>query len=612
MKTPVKTIFSLFIILSLSTTSRAQDDRYDGWYKSLVKEYTLNPDGSMDYRYRKELKLLTYRAFHNLYGETFVVYDTTLQELKVNDSYTVMADGKKVTAPANAFNVVLPGFAAGAPAYNSLREMVITHTALERNATVFLDYTIHTKKDAYPAMAGIELPAENEPVQNLEIRVRVPQNKNLYYRLFNAEVRPEESSDGNYRVFTWKFSNLPAISAEESQPVTNPRYPRLVFSSSDDWENVFSVMTGQPAFSAVMTDDMRKEITAIAGDNRNRFEIALKIREMVVNDMKLYPIPLKNAFYRCRTPEQTWNSNGGTAIEKAVLLSALLNGAGIGSEVAGICRTAFTNEKVASLAYLEEVAVRVKDPEYGTWYLSVTSLNSVNLALTMPGRSFITLKPEEKPALTRSEEPALTVDVQGRFLVSSDPKLTGEISIYYEGTAYPAAGMVRDYKKMKNSLSGGFIGKDSINLKKSTLNPGNGFQTWIALNEKPFTKDSNFYYFNLPASTSGVDAWGIKTLSAKRETPFEVPAAADESYSFEIELPATLSLFTPEQKLTVSNKAGTFLWEVKADGRKATVKRQLKFNDRVFEGAAYEDFKALMDNWNNPWYRQLVLLEGKS
>jgi hypothetical protein len=204
------------------------------------------------------------------------------------------------------------------------------------------------------------------------------------------------------------------------------------------------------------------------------------------------------------------------------------------------------------------------------------------------------------------------VNVKGRFLVSSDPKLTGEISIYYEGTAYPAAGMVRDNKKMKNSLSGGFIGKDSINLKKSTLNPGNGFQTWVAMSDKPFTKDSNFYYFNLPASTTGIDAWGIKILSAKRETPFEVPAAADENYSFEIELPATLSLFTPEQKLTVSNKAGTFLWEVRSDGSKVTVKRQLKIKERVFEGPGYEDFKALMDNWNNPWMRQLIFRSGKS
>ena len=46
-----------------------------------------------------------------------------------------MADGKKVKAPENAINEILPAFAAGAPAFNSLREMVITHTALERGAT---------------------------------------------------------------------------------------------------------------------------------------------------------------------------------------------------------------------------------------------------------------------------------------------------------------------------------------------------------------------------------------------------------------------------------------------------------------------------------------------
>jgi hypothetical protein len=50
---------------------------------------------------------------------------------------------------------------------------------------------------------------------------------------------------------------------------------------------------------------------------------------------------------------------------------------------------------------------------------------------------------------------------------------------------------------------------------------------------------------------------------------------------------------------------------VKNEGGKVAVKRQLKFNSRVFEGAMYDDFKALMDAWNNPWYRQLVFVAGK-
>ncbi len=611
MRTNFTVIFLFFWLISLTSGVRAQDEKYDAAYISLVKEYTLNVDGSMDYRYIKQQKLFTYRAFHNLYGETFIVYNPADQKLKINDVYTLMADGKKIVAPQNSFNEVLPGYAANAPAYNSLREMVITHTGLERNSTINLDYQVHTEKGIFPALMGNELLAENEPVQRLEIRVRVPVGQSLYYRLFNMELQPEKSSDGTFQVFSWKLKDLAAISVEEAQQGVNERYPRLVFSTSDRSEAVFSFITNQPAFSFALTDEMKKEVNAIATENRDKFTIALKIQEMVVNEFRMYPIPLKAALFQCRTPEQTWNSNGGTSLEKSVLMAALLKTAGVEAAVVGVVRTAFSDENIVTLADLEDFAVKIDNPARGTWYFSVSALNPVNLKLTLPGRSFVSLEPGQKPVVAKSETPKQMVKVLGNFIVSSDPKLTGEISVYEEGSVYPLAGVLRDRKKIKNSISGGLIGNDTTNLKESKLNTENGFQAYIAQSDKPFRKDSDYHYFNLPVSTAGIENWGIKTLSLKRETPYEIPAMADESYSYSITLPSVFSLFTPEKKLEISNKAGTFVWEVKSRDGKVTVKRQLKFSNRVFQVSGYEDFKILMDYWNNPWYRQLIFVQGK-
>ena len=184
------------------------------------------------------------------------------------------------------------------------------------------------------------------------------------------------------------------------------------------------------------------------------------------------------------------------------------------------------------------------------------------------------------------------------------------MSLYMDGSSFPFAGVMRDKKKMKNALSGGLISGDSSNVKVSTINTENGFQTYIVQSDKPFRKDTNYYYFSLPVSTSGIESWGIKTLSGKRETPYEIPAQADESYTYTITLPSSLNLFTPEKKLAISNRAGSFLWEVKSGDGKVSLKRQLKFSDRVFDVASYPDFKILMDYWNNSWYRQLIFVTG--
>ena len=122
----------------------SQTPGYDAEYQKLVKEYILQKDGSWDFHYRKEIKLLTHYSFHRLFGETFIVYNPLYQQLKINEAFTVMADGKKVIVPQNAFNGVLPGFAANIPAYNHLREMVVTHTGTEVGSVITLDYTIHS------------------------------------------------------------------------------------------------------------------------------------------------------------------------------------------------------------------------------------------------------------------------------------------------------------------------------------------------------------------------------------------------------------------------------------------------------------------------------------
>jgi len=603
-----------FLLCSLTlvvTQLKAQDERYDASYISLIKEYTLNPDGSMDYRFVKQQKLISSRAFQSLYGETFILVNPGSQKLKINEVYTIMADGKKVSSPANALNEILPSVAANAPSYNKMREMVITHTGLERNAVIHLDYQIHTDNGVFPALMGSELLAETEPVKSLVIRVRIPAGQNLYYKVINGNFQPEKSREEAFQVFTWKMENLPAMAYEESQQGVNELYPRLIFSTSDRMDSVYAFLTGQPAFRFVTDEGMKNTVNSWIADKKDKFEKVLKLQEKIVNDLRLYPIPLKSALYQCRTPQQTWSANGGTAVEKATLFVALLKSAGIDAHVVAITRSAFDDKNIATLAGIEDFAVKADFRDKGTWYFSVTQANPVNLKFTLPGRNFITLNPGGKNEVNRTETAKYIVKVIGNMMVSSDPKLTGEVSIYLEGGIYPYAGLLRDKSRMKNSLTGNLIGSDTANLKVSTLNQENGFQTYILQSDKPFRKDTGYFYFTLPVIGSGIDGWGIKTLSQKRETPYEIPSVADETYAFTIALPAGLACFTPAKSMTISNKAGKFTWEVKTEKGKLTIRRQLQFSERVFPPADYPDFKILMDWWNNPWYRQLVFSSEK-
>ena len=98
----------VFLVVIAGKFCTAQELAYDAIYNYIIKEYTLSKEGSVDYHYSSSMKLLTHQAFQRYFGESFIVYNPQFQRLKVNKSRTIMADGKKVDSPLNAFNEVLP------------------------------------------------------------------------------------------------------------------------------------------------------------------------------------------------------------------------------------------------------------------------------------------------------------------------------------------------------------------------------------------------------------------------------------------------------------------------------------------------------------------------
>jgi hypothetical protein len=601
-------LFSLFI---LPFGSFAQDDRYDAVYLSLTKEYTLHPDGSMDFRFVKQLRLQSYRAFNSLYGETFVVYLPGRQSLKVNECYTTMADGKKIKTPENAFNEVLPGFAANAPAYNSLREMVITHTGLERGAVINLDYSIKSEKEFYPALMGNEVLAETEPVKKLTIRVKIPAGADLSFRVFNGSDQPKKTTENGYQVFTWEMENIPAISAEENQAGSLELYPRLIFSTSGDRNRIYEALSGQEAFGFAVSGKMKEEIQKILSSSAGTLDQVLKLQEKVVNEIRLYPIPAKVTGYTCRTPEKIWNSNGGTMIEKAVLLTAMLRAAGIEAEPVAISRSAFYSDKIGTLADVEDFAVKADLKEEGALYLSVTGLNNQNLPACLAGRTFISFGNKSGIKSLPAGTPAQEINAQGRFICSSDPKITGELSVTANGAINPFLALQRDKNKIKNWVTGGIGPADLKEAKVSEMTPASTFQTFTVQADKPFRKDTLFYYFVIPFVNGGIESWNIKTLASARESALELPAPATEKYSYEITLPDGFSLFYPEGKIKISNKAGEFYFEVKSSKGKLWITRDIRLNERIITPGIYPDFKALLDAWNNPRNREVILKAGE-
>jgi hypothetical protein len=294
----IKIILVLFLLAPIF--SKAQTENQDAEYLKITKEYILHEDGSYDFHLRKELKLLTYFSFQRLYGETFIVYNPGYQKLKINEAYTVMADGKKVVAPDNAFNEVLPGFARDVAAYNNLREMVVTHTATEIGSVINLDYTIGTSKGFMPFFFGTEEIGESSPVKALSIIIRVPKGKELHYRMLNSRTEPAIAETADQLSYVWDFTDLPALPRTANQDPEQKM--ALEFSAAKDMTSAYFSFVNQEAFQSRLSPEISRRVEAVTKEKKSDLDIILGLQEVMIDEVKLAEIPLIYSGYKVRTP----------------------------------------------------------------------------------------------------------------------------------------------------------------------------------------------------------------------------------------------------------------------------------------------------------------------
>ena len=604
MKTSTPLII-LFLSIAFSFSGISQNEDYDAVYQKLSKSYTLNANGSIDFMLAKSLKLQTYRSFNRLFGETFVIYDPAVQKLKINEAYTVMADGKNVVTPKNAFNKVLPRFARNAPAFNPLREMVITHTGLEIGSTINLEYTVETQAGFYPALMGTEVLAETQPIDNLTISVKVPQGKKLYYHLFNSKQKPKLVTANGFTQYSWEISSIPAISSEGNQKSHHGSYPTLVFSTLNSYQELVNFFNGQEAFSANEYPPINKFITELSQKKTDPLELIFALQDEVVKNLRLFPVPEEYVGYRLRTPEEVWKSNGGTVAEKAVLLTSMLRKAGIPSAPVLVFNGNTFDKKVGNLTNMEEWIVQAEIPGKEPIYLSVEQVNAFDMSTLSAGQVFMILNKDGSYTLNKPAIEKTMAAMVGVVVLNSDNLLTGNITGELAGRANPYLALLRNKDKIKHYFSG----FSSSTIVKSDLikrSPQKTAFTCQVKKKSAMRKDSNFYFLSIPLLKTGVESTRISSLFANRTTPIELSSPIDESYTYTIIIPEELTLLTDNIDIQINNQVGSFNYLVKQTGKTILVVMKLEVKQATIIPEEYSDFKELMDSWNLPQTGELI------
>jgi hypothetical protein len=597
-----------FTLLVYSRPVLAQDNA-DAEYLSMEHSYELLKDGSTIYTYSHSLKYHTNYAFTRAYGESFIIYDPAWQKLTVTKSETTMRDGKKVSSPFNAYNEVLPGYAANAAPYLHLREMVVTHAGLEAGCTVDYSYTVATKKGFLPGLSGKVLFGARSPIRSLTVNVIVPSGTQLRHAVLRTDTAPEKRSESGKDVYTWKAANLPLLEVEASQPSMDEMLPVLHFSSASFTDVIRHIRSddkltqASAAMSALAAKQTEKTTTPR--------EKALALRSWVADNVARMGGGLADIGARPLNAATTFDKRVGSDLDRAVLLTALCRAVKLDADVVLGSTDAFV--AVPSVQALPHASVLVRDASMPGGMMLLDALRApagpaasgAGLTAYLP----ISAKGGE-PVLMSRAATETRVSITSDWTLDKDMKVQGRSLVEAAGLrshAFDPTGMQNAVKKALAAAGQG------MTVTPSEVTTGADFMTSCdaeVSGKAALSAVNGIIRFAVPATPGGITDFHYIPADPKRSTHVQLPAAMTEECRMTLHLPKGVTLLGGGGNIDVQNTVGTVLSVIKGDSHDVEITRRITFNTDRVAPAQFEDLKALLRAWRDPKHTTLMLRVG--
>lgn len=561
----MKRIYIIPLLLSIVSFSLFAASEAE--YGVLSKTYTLNADGSREYRCNMELTLFTHTAMNRTYGESFIVYNPKFQELKIHTSYTKQKDGTIIKTPENAFVEVLPRQAANAPAYNHLKEMVVVHTGLELGATIYLDYSIISKPGYLPELDICDAIEQTSPVRNYTITITVPENKPLFYSLVNSSVKPSVRTSNGMKEVAWNIRNLPAASRAPLVSAIAGDSQLLVASTYTSNDEAIKSLNRQftPAGNMPLLS-LSETITEGLSTDTEKLQAILA---HVVDNVGLSRLSLPETGFRIRSSDDVIPSAYGTEAEKLNILTGLLNAAGIRAE--------------AAAAYYTKADLN----PYG-----LSGIDQLFVLANADGKQYL-LTPQSKNTLPvngyTDYAQYVSITNPGKKLNINAPDTKLEYS--YAITLSPEKAEIQT-----NGTIGDAFRSCTPKWKNEVTDK----------TEQVLKNNNGYILLSLPEAPNSISHAAYKMYNSQRKERLLLPYKSNENYTYTVQLPTGMELSTPLTTKITDNAAGKAIYTVSQNGNSIEVKRTLEMKKQLITPSDYAAFRHLMIEWADINKRQLL------
>lgn len=533
---------------------------HDARFLRVSVSYRLNADGSWDMTCERQVRLDTYLAVNRALGETFIVYDPAYQKLQVLRAETTMTDGRKVAAPENAFNEVLPFAAHGFADFSGLREMVITHTGLERGALVDLAYRIHTAPGFLPVFSGTEPLRRDFPVERYELAIEVPAGVDLAYEVRGpaGPVRLETAEPEGGRRHVLRFSDLPPAAHDLLAPPQSE--PFIVFSASRDWQLALELLqkVGPSPLPVVLRERIGRLKSALPG----RADLLAAMQRIVAGEIAGCGLGTETIGWRARPLERVLQGNYATRLEKALLLQAMLKEAGIGSELLAVAAGPEFAPGVATPLQLGDFLLKVDDGPHAL-YLDAYREPGGFFPYAAQGLSAWNLSRGALETIPVSDWQRNGVDVSGTAQLGAD-SVSGALTVCARGSFQRYDEAIADPAAFVTGLLRKFFPVDKAEVKKLLALTRDEIRAEVAFSGKWLKGIGAGLLASDPPRLPGLAE--AQVIQERRQAALALEAPFQASMRLEIEPATGLKLEMAATALEIRNGLGFLVRSLEPGG----------------------------------------------
>ncbi|MBR5921885.1 MAG: DUF3857 domain-containing protein [Bacteroidales bacterium] len=546
-----KRYFLVFLAVCMMAAAFAKAPEKDAVYKLVSKSYTLNTDGSTEFRKRTELQIFTRMTFDH-FGETFITYNPDFQELIINEAYTIRKDGSKVETPQNAFNPMLPEGCTKCERLNGIRTMVVTHTALEYDAVIVLDYTIRSKNFFFQELLEKVDLQEEVPVEKYVLSVTTPDYKPAKFVL-NGKLSYTESenSNKNMKTTTMTFADLPALPTDEY--LFPGEYKAVTFYTMDEPHHIVGKIAQQNAMQKFSNQKITDFFRSRVKEDMTDMDKVLSVRDYIHDNIQTNHLDARVLNYMFASPQQVWESNCALPIEKNILLAGVLQSLGYDAQFVFLTET--LTKDPTSMVY-----VKVGEIYY---YISANEIEDLSLYVLHPKASFIALD-DQQWAQGKID---IKVDVVADIIIDKGNLNNPQVEVKRKNVESPLTETLRPQE---------------IEVAKASVSQIN----------------NKYYELTIDDGNYGTQ---VRSVNIHNDRQYDVCTdGAVEKYAYTVKLPANVRVLTKPVHKEITVEKAKLLIDVQIDGQTVTITRQLNLPFAWVTAKSAKAFKAMMGEWEAP------------